>query len=176
MPVVAGEGELEFRSPEIDDKLNLNFDPRGCKIELLDGETVVLTSGDEVLAEKTPGKKEDDDDDDILSIEVDFTSTGVIEGAKGEAVYEVGTYEREFSVKVKDVPAGTYAVEVAGAFVGNVEVVEDEGKFEGKVKFTDPQKDGDLELGFDPLGQVIEIRQTGVDDPLVILEVLFPDP
>ena len=35
MPVLDGEGELEFRSPEIDDKLNLSFDPRGCKIELL---------------------------------------------------------------------------------------------------------------------------------------------
>jgi len=33
MPVLNGEGELEFRSPEIDDKLNLGFDPRGCKID-----------------------------------------------------------------------------------------------------------------------------------------------
>jgi hypothetical protein len=175
MPVVAGEGELEFRSPEIDDKLNLNFDPRGCKIELLDGETVVLTSGDRVLAEKPPGKPEDDDDDDILSIEVDFTSTGVIEGAKGEAEYEEGTGEREFSVKIKDVPVGVYAIEVAGVPVGDVEVIEEDGKLEGRAKFTDPKKDDTLELGFDVLGQIIEIRQTGVDEPLVILEVLFPD-
>ncbi len=50
--VANGEGELEFRSPEIDDKLNLNFNPRGCKIEILSGSDVVLTSGDEVLTEK----------------------------------------------------------------------------------------------------------------------------
>ena len=175
MPVVAGEGELEFRSPEIEDKLNLNFDPRGCKIEVLDGEIVVLTSGESVLAEKTPGKPEDDDDDEGLEIEVDFTSTGVIEGAKGEAEYEEDTDEREFSVKIKDVPAGIYAVEVAGLPEGEVEVFEDDGKFEGKVKFTDPPKDGALELDFVVLGQVIEIRQTGVDDPLVVLEALFPD-
>ena len=32
MPDINGKGELEFRSPEIDDKLNRNFDPRACKI------------------------------------------------------------------------------------------------------------------------------------------------
>ena len=52
MPVALGVGELEFRSPESDDKLNLNFDPRNCKIELLSGEVVVLTTGAEVLSEK----------------------------------------------------------------------------------------------------------------------------
>jgi hypothetical protein len=55
MAVLNGEGELEFRSPESDDKLNLNFDPRNCKIELLDGEVIVLTSGDQVLTEKKTG-------------------------------------------------------------------------------------------------------------------------
>ena len=52
MPVALGTGELEFRSPEGDEKLNLNFDPRGCKIDLLSGDALVLTSGDAVLAEK----------------------------------------------------------------------------------------------------------------------------
>jgi len=57
MPVALGMGELEFRSPESDEKLNLNFDPRDCKIELLDGDAVVvLTSGDAVLSEKKMGK------------------------------------------------------------------------------------------------------------------------
>jgi len=176
MPVVNGEGELEFRSPEIDEKLNLNFDPRGCKIEILNGDVVVLTTGDNVLSEKKPGKPEDDDDDDDgLSIEADLTSTDVIEGAKGEAEYEVETGEREFSVKIKNVPAGIYAVEVGGSPEGEITVVEDDGDFEGEVKFTDPQKADTLELVFSPLGQIIEIRQTAVDDPKVILEVLFPD-
>ena len=176
MPVVNGEGELEFRSPEIDEKLNLNFDPRGCKIEILNGDVVVLTTGDNVLSEKKPGKPEDDDDDDDgLSIEADLTSTGVIEGAKGEAEYEVETGEREFSVKIKNVPAGIYAVEVGGSPEGEITVVEDDGDFKGEVKFTDPQKADTLELVFSPLDQIIEIRQTAVDDPKVILEVLFPD-
>ena len=176
MPVVNGEGELEFRSPEIDEKLNLNFDPRGCKIEILNGDVVVLTTGDNVLSEKKPGKPgDDDDDDDGLSIEVDLTNTDVIEGAKGEAEYEVETGEREFSVKIKNVPAGIYAVEVGGSPEGEITVVEDDGDFKGEVKFTDPQKADTLELVFSPLDQIIEIRQTAVDDPKVILEVLFPD-
>jgi hypothetical protein len=178
MPVIEGEGELEFRSPEIDDKLNLNFDPRGCKIELLEGEVVVLSTGDEVLSEKTPGKPDDDGDDEGFKLEAEFTSTGVIEGARGEAEYEMEVDETEFSVKIKDVPAGFYAVEVAGAEEGQVEVIEDDGKLEGKVKFTNPQKAGTEELDFDPLGQVIEIRPVPADaaDPLpeIILEVLFP--
>lgn len=58
LPVAMGEGELEFRSPmeNEEDKLPLNFDPRDCSIEVLSGADVVLTSGDEVLAEKTNGK------------------------------------------------------------------------------------------------------------------------
>ena len=56
MPVAMGVGELEFRSPDSDDKLNLNFYPQDCKIELLSGTTVVLTTGDNVLSEKHTGK------------------------------------------------------------------------------------------------------------------------
>lgn len=174
MPVLNGEGELEFRSPEIEEKLNLNFDPRGCKIELLDGEDVVLTTGDNVLSEEKPGKP-DKDDGEAIKIEADFTSTGVVEGAKGEAEFEMEADESEFSVKIKNVPAGFYTVEVAGDAKGELEVLEDEGDFEGKVKFTDPQKVETLLLDFDPRGQIIEVRQTTGDELQVILEVTFPD-
>lgn len=56
MLVVDGVGELEFRSPEGDDKLLLSFDPRDCKIELLDIDGAALTSGEDVLEEKKTGK------------------------------------------------------------------------------------------------------------------------
>ncbi|MGB5290465.1 MAG: hypothetical protein WBN41_03320 [Lysobacterales bacterium] len=174
MPVVNGEGKLEFRSPEIDEKLNLNFDPRGCKIEILDGDVVVLTSGENVLSEKKTGKP-DKDKGDVIKIEADFTSTGVVEGAKGEAEFEMEMDESEFSVKVKDVPVGFYSVEVAGVSKGEVEVVDDDGDLEGRVKFSDPQKAENLLLDFDPRGEIVEIRQTTGDEPAVILEVLFPD-
>jgi len=83
--------------------------------------------------------------------------------------------ESEFSVKVKDVPVGFYAVEVAGESKGEVEVVDDDGDLEGRVKFSDPQKGENLLLNFDPRGKIVEIRQTTGDEPAVILEVLFPD-
>jgi hypothetical protein len=179
--VLAGEGELEFRSPEIDDKLNLNFDPRGCKIELLSSELVVLTSGEDVLSEKVRGKPGDDDDgDEGIEVEADFTNTGVtgFEAAAGEAEYEMDGGEREFSVKIKSVPAGFYTVEVDGIAEGEFEAVEDDGEIEGKAKFTDPVKADTLELDFDPLGQIIEIRPVPAveGDPVLeaILEVLFP--
>jgi len=161
-PVTGGEGELEFRSPEIDDKLNLNFNPRGCKIEIINGAGVVLTSGDEVLSEKMPGKKNDNDGQGI-EIEVDLTNTGVIDGAKGEAELEIWADETEFSVKIKDVPVGFYSVWVGEDNVGEIEVVDD-GEFDGRLKVSD--------ASFDPRGKDIKVKQA---DDQVILAVLFPE-
>jgi len=166
--VTGGEGELEFRSPEADDKLFLNFDPRGCKIEIIDDVGVALTSGDEVLSEKKTGKP---DHEDGIKIVADLTNTGVMEGAKGEAEFEIDTDESEFSVKIKDVSeAGSYTVWVDGGEVGTIEVVEDDGKFDGKIKFTDPQKTGTSELDFDPRGKTIDIQKDGE----LILTTEFP--
>ena len=173
MIVVDGEGELEFRSPGIADKVDLNFDPRGCKIELLDSEAVVLTTGEEVLSEKKSGKP---DKEDALMIEADFTNTGAegFEAAEGEAEFEAESGETELSVKIKNLPAGLYAVIISGVDNGNVEVVETDGEFEGRAKFTDPQKEGTLELLTDPRDQVIEILNNAGDGTPVILEVTFP--
>lgn len=173
LEIIGGEGELKFRSPESADKLLLTFDPRDCLIELFDASGVVLTSGEAVLAEKAGGPKTDEDDEEeVVKIEAEFISTGVIEGAKGEAELEVWAEETEFSVKIKDVPAGFYAVHVGGIQVGEVEVVEEDGKSTGKIKFTDPLKVGTPELTFDPRGQLIEILQA---DLQVILNLIFPD-
>ncbi len=171
--VVDGEGELAFRSPENDGIPLLSFEPRDCLIEVIGAGGVMLTSGDAVLAEKQHGRKGgQDEDEEGLEIEVDFNNTGVIEGAKGEAELEIWAEEREFSIKIKDVPAGFYAVLVDGAQVGEIEVVEDDGDFEGQIKFTDPQKVETLELTFDPRGLAVEILQA---DLQVVLDVVFPD-
>ncbi|MGD9265173.1 MAG: hypothetical protein PVJ71_05270, partial [Lysobacterales bacterium] len=102
----------------------------------------------------------------------DLLSTDVIEGAKGEAEMEIWAEETEFSVTIKDVPAGFYALLVDGAQVGEIEVVEKNKKSEGKIKFTDPLKNGTLELTFDPRGLPVQVLQA---DLQVILEVAFPD-
>ena len=178
--VTNGEGELAYRSPANDEQLLLIFDPRDCEtevlngeavmIEVLDGETVVLTSGEDVLAEKTKGM-EDKDDEEGTKVEIDLASTEVIEGAKGEAEYEDYADEKEFSVKIKDVPAGLYSVKVSGDEKGIIEVVEDDGDFEGKLKFTDPLEADTLELVFDPAGLLIEVLNS---DDEVILHAVFP--
>jgi hypothetical protein len=174
LEAIGGEGELAFRSPESEDKLLLTFNPRDCLIELLGPGGVVLTSGDAVLGEKVKGPKdEDDDEEEGIEIEADLVSTGVIEGAKGEAEMEIWAEETEFSVKIKDVPAGFYALLVDGAQVGEIEVVEDDGKLRGEIKFTDPVKEDTLELSFDPRGLPVQVLQA---DLQVVLEVTFPNP
>jgi hypothetical protein len=172
LEITGGEGELAFRSPETEGTLLLTFDPRDCLIDLLGVEGVVLTSGDAVLGAKVKGPKGDPDEEEGVEIEADLVSTGVIEGAQGEAEMEVWAEEAEFSVHITDVPAGFYPVLVSGAQVGEIEVVEEDGKLQGKVKFTDPLKAGALELNFEPRGQLVQILQA---DLQVILEVTFPD-
>jgi hypothetical protein len=171
LEVFEGEGELEFRSPAIEEKLDLNFDPRGCKIDVLAVDVLVLTSGDRVLSEKTPG---DDDGDNETEIEADFTSTGVIEGAKGSAEFEFSSDESELKVKIKDVPAGFYALHINGVPHGDIEVVEDDGRLQGELKLTSPLEEDTLELLVDPRGQLIEVLANAIEETPVILEVLFP--
>ena len=105
LDVFEGEGAVQFRSPESAGKLLLIEDPRDCAIDVLQGETVILTSGDRVLGEKVTGPK-DTDDADKIEVEVDLESTDVIAGAKGEAEYEVEGDESEFSVQIQGVPVG----------------------------------------------------------------------
>jgi hypothetical protein len=79
----------------------------------------------------------------------------------GDAVaeYEVeDDCEREFAVEVEDITPGLYSVWVGGAEVGDVDVMAGVG---GKIEFsTDPDVD-ELPLTFDPIDQLIEVRDGG---------------
>ena len=149
----------------------LGFNPRDCLIEVLDGEGVALTSGEAVLAEKQAGKKDPEHDDDFVKIKTELDSTGEIDGAEGEAEFEIHGEKREFEIEVENVETGAYTVRVDNNPVGDIEVVEDDGKMKGKLKFTDPVKAGSLELDFDPRDKLIEVLRDGT----VILETLFPN-
>lgn len=169
-----GEGAVQFRSPEAAGKILLSADPRDCQINVRLGEETVLTTGETVLSEKAKGPKDDDEDgddgDDGLEIKVKLENTG-IEGfleAEGEAEYEVEGDEREFEIEIEDVPAGSYGFFVEGLQQGTIEVAGNKGK----LKFSAPQK-GDAELlNFDPLGEMLEVRNA---ENAVILEAAFPD-
>ena len=167
--VLAGEGGIEYRSPGVDSKALLNFDPRDCLIEVLDGKGVALTSGDALLVKKARGPK--DPETGQARIEVKLTNTMVLPDAKGKARYKKAGNNTEFSVQLEHVPVGSYPLLVGGGEKGQIEVTEAVGKFEGKLKFGNPQKNNTSMLNFDPRGQVIEVLQGAT----VILETLFPD-
>ena len=179
LAVVAGEGEKQYRSPAAEGKELLTFDPRDCLIELHDAEGAVLSSGAAVLAEKSHGNDGDDDDDGEdddhgnprAEISVDLDSTGVIEGAEGEAAFRARHDSTEFEVEIEDVPAGLYTLVVGGVERGQIEVAADGDDFKGRIRFSDPQKEDRELLDFSPAGQWIEVL-SGTD---VVLEVLFPD-
>ena len=165
MPVTSGYGHVEYRSPDAEGKTLLTFNPRNCPIALHDAEGAVLSSNGEVLAPKTPPGQ--GGGQGMSDTTVSLESTGVIPGAEGEATLQVKMNSTEFEVEIENVPEGIYPVDVNGVERGQINV-NPSGK--GKVRFSDPQKEDRLPLGFDPSGEWIEVRSG--DD--VILEVLFP--
>lgn len=167
--VFEGEGAVQFRSPEAEGKTLLTVDPRGCQINIQQGpepSTVFLTSGDSVLAEKQNGPK---DKGDRTKVEVELENTGILEGAEGSAEFESKNGFDEFEVEIKGVPTGTYGLKVGVDTVGEL-VVSEEGE-KAKIKFSNPQKDGQRLLDFEPWDQIIEIK-----DELnqTILDASFP--
>ena len=180
LDVVSGEGSTQFRSPAIDGKENLAFDPRDCLIEIHDGTGAVLTSGDDVLAPKNKGNSGGDDGDNgngKKEIEVDLNNltTGIYPEGEGEASYIEKNNSVEFEVEIKGVPAGSYPLWVAGTQRGEIIVAADEEEDEddtlkGKLRFSDPQKEGREWLNFDPRGEWVEVY----DETERIFDVLFP--
>lgn len=171
-----GEGSLMFRSPANPAQEPLNFEPRECPFEILLDETVILTSGEHVLAPKQPDDDDDDSDDDgdnETEIEIDLDPTGNLAGARGSASYEVDDDRIEFKVKLGNVPVGAYRLYVAGDWVGDIEVGDGPGNSpnRGELRFSNPMKPGELPLDFEPLGAVIEIRD---DEDVPILNGTFP--
>ncbi|MEE4174435.1 MAG: hypothetical protein V2I57_09320 [Xanthomonadales bacterium] len=176
------EGTIRFRSPQIPNTGLLDFDPRNCRFDVLLGDTVVLTSGDDVLApdrdddDEDDGKDEDDPDKDD-EIEVHLDSTGVIAGAAGNASYEVDDDRTHFKVRIRNVPPGNYPVDVDSVEVGVI-VVEDkpgqgQGGQDGEIRFANPPRDKDEPLDFDPLGALIEVYSEA--EEAVIVQGVFPD-
>jgi hypothetical protein len=171
-----GEGNLMFRSPSNPGKKPLNFEPRECPFEILLGETVVLTSGEEVLAPKQPGDDDDDSedsDDNETEIEIDLDPTGNLAGARGSATYELDDERESFKVRLRNVPVGAYRLYVAGDWVGDIDVEEGPGNSpnRGELRFSKPVKPGEIPLDFEVLGKMIEIRD---DEDLPILTGMFP--
>jgi hypothetical protein len=174
LEVTGGEGSLEFRSPGIDSKALLDFIPLTCQINLDDAVGTALTSGDSVLAATDKGGPATDPPgggSKNFDISVELTSTGHIDGAEGEATYKRAGSHTEFEVKISGIPAGPYPLVLDTVEIGQINVVEDDGQFKGRLRFKNPAEPDSDALDFDPRGKLIEILQGEV----VILESLFPD-
>jgi hypothetical protein len=169
--VEGGEGATQFRSPEAEGKELLSFDPRDCLIELHDETGAVLTSGEDVLAEKDHGGN------GKMEITVDLDNIGDFPDAEGEASYLEKNNSIEFEVWIKGLPEGSYPLRVDDILHGQIIVAvdedDDDDKLKGKLRFSDPQKDGREFLNFDPRGKWVEVYDTA--DSAVILETNFPE-
>jgi hypothetical protein len=169
--VTAGEGELKFRSPEEDGAVLLTFDPQNCPIELLDDSGVALSTGEAVLGDKQTGEGKDKDRGDKTELEVDLDNFGIYPDGSAEAELEIADDHSEFKVKLKDVPVAFYPLQVDGVEVGQIEVVDMDGKLRGELKFRDPEEAGTPLLDFDPRGKAVDVLEGGV----VIFGVVFPE-
>lgn len=194
--VSGGFGDIEFKSPLESGKHLLTFDPRGMQIRIHDGAGEILSSFDGIFERESHGHDGDDDhnydcetgmgmghddnhgmddcveDGEVLEIEVELVNSGQLQGAKGEAEWEMSSSHIEFSVEIEEVPAGNYPLVIAGQAVGTIVAHEmmHSGVF-GRIMFRDPPMYGGYPLDFDPRGQTIEVMQQGN----VILTVDFPE-
>lgn len=176
LEVTGGEGAAQFRSPDAIGKDLLSFEPRGCVIELHDNLGAVLTSGENVLEAKTNGNNGDNHGNGRMEISVSLDNLGLFPEAEGEASYLEKNNSIEFEVEIKGVPEGSYPLWVENERQGDIIVTvdpddPDENRLKGKLRFSDPQKDGREPLDFDPRGQLVEIFSDS--DP--IFEAFFPD-
>ena len=182
LTVAGGEGQTQFRSPEAAGKELLSFDPRSCVIELHDGAGAVLTSGEDVLAEKNKGNNGGGNGNGKMEIEVDLDNTGEYPEAEGEASYLEKNNSIEFEVEIKGVPMGTYPLWIDDTDRGEIYVApdddDDDDKLKGKLRFSNPQKNDRELLDFDPRGMWIEVYDDGTvifDANARIFDVYFPE-
>jgi hypothetical protein len=160
-----GEGSVQFRSPEFKDKRLLTQDPRDCRIDVLQGGKLYLTSGENVLAPPARGPEDDGDDDDDSSVKVivEFDNGGFYESATGSAHYKVDDEGENtlFSVRVQGLPGGEYTVFVDDEDWGVLKVPNENARAVLNV----PDVDG-------PWGAVIEVVDS---EDNTLLSAAFPD-
>jgi hypothetical protein len=90
-----------------------------------------------------------------IEIEVDFINSGLNPDASGSVEYEIDGNRRDFKVEIEDIDIGNYDLIVGGVFIMSFDVNSDEVELE----FRDPVEPGKILLDFDPLNQLIEIKQ-----------------
>lgn len=151
------EGELEFSNPVEANKSLLDFNPFGQTLYISQGADVLFTVD---FPQSSGGVNQN------LDIELNFNNAGVNTAASGSVEYEIEGQRRELKVEVEDLAFGMYDLVVGGTTVVTIDV----NSQEVEVEFSDPQEPGDMLLDFDPLNQLIEIKQSGTVYLSVVLQ------
>lgn len=148
------EGEIEFSSRPDDggDELPLTFDPTNTTFTV-QRTSVVYFQGTVTFA-SAGGTN-----DAPTLMEEPLTSTGLDPDASGDAKFEIDDQGRhKFSVEIENVAVGTYQLWVGGVQRGSISAQLSSNEVVGEIEFSNPRDTGELLLGFDPRGQLIEVK------------------
>ena len=125
---------------------------------MLDTTGVALTSGEARLAEKENGNSGGDHGNGMMDITIVLDNVSAMPEAEATAEYRDKNNSEEFEVEVERVLAGHYTLYIDHQEKGIIEVFDDTNKTKGKIRFSDPQKEGRELLDFDVLGALIEVK------------------
>jgi hypothetical protein len=152
---VESDGEGRFRA----EGSPLGFDPRGQAL------AVASDPNGDVFFTASSFPSSRDEARARIKVREDFTNTGADADARGEARLRSRRGQTRFEVRVKDLPVGTYDLVVDGVAAADIEVEVDdeEGETEGKVRFDSRFARGNKRLlTFAPLCRSLAVAQGGM--------------
>jgi hypothetical protein len=150
------KGEVEFRSVAEAGKILLTFDPRGQLLEIKDALGTVLIShlfGDG-SADNSAGAQ-----DGGKEFELPLNASAGVTGTASMRYRYDNSNDRDFKVKIRNLPLGSYDLKVNSVVVGSISVVTSGGQTEGEIEFESSPDSGDEKLDFAVNGQLVEITK-----------------
>ena len=148
---------MRFRSPVRNGYQELNFDPRGALIDLVQNGAPIFTG---TLASRALGANFERRATFVLPL------PAVAEAAVGSATAKWRVDERarrKLEIEIEDAPAGDYAFLVDGVQRGVIRVAAlPAGGTEGEIEFANDDDESSLPLDFDPLGAVLAVAAADV--------------
>jgi hypothetical protein len=160
-----GRAELELRSPSEPGHPLLTFDPRGKRVEILEGARVVLTAAQFTGSPNSGGNNGGNPPisgappfgNDLYRLQVELFN----DGPEMEVELERRANRIDFKVELEDVAVGSYTLTVGGTQRGSLQVVSVPGGTEGELELRFPPDTTHGLLDFDPRGQLIQLSGPG---------------
>jgi hypothetical protein len=145
-------GNGKGKSGKKNQRLDLDFDPRGELIELLAGDVVAFSG--EMLAQIDSLPQSTEETVVLASSGVDVDATGSV------VVADNGVGTVSLSLEVDQLPAGSYTVVIGGLERGTISVTDNgAGVTHGELVFSTEPTGTELLLDFVYSGQLLEVKQ-----------------